>query len=341
MKIHELEAGGCRSYLVACDESCGAILIDPELSLLERYRSLASKDGLRVRYLLDTHTHADHFSAARELAPLLGATVAMHKNAAAPFVDLRLEDGDALVVGDLRPQVLHTPGHTDDSMCIVVGDAVFTGDTLLRGGCGRTDLPSGDPAALYDSLFNHLLKLDGSLGVYPGHNYKSVPLSTLADEIATNPRLQKREQGAFVEQMRALDIDMPTHLTEALRTNRTGGKTARQLIAEAAERVAFMPIAVLAEHVSGATALKVLDVRERDAYQRSHIPGAIHIARGQLEILIDDILPDPTVRLCVYCQYGKISTLAAATLRSMGFTRALALDGGFESWTSEGRPVES
>jgi glyoxylase-like metal-dependent hydrolase (beta-lactamase superfamily II)/rhodanese-related sulfurtransferase len=326
---------------VACEESCGAILIDGELSLVDRYRSLISKDGFRIRYVVDTHTHADHFSAAREIAALVGAPTVMHRDAAAPFVDLRLEDGDALVVGNLRARVLHTPGHTDDSMCLVIGDAVFTGDTLLRGACGRTDLPTGDPAALYDSLFWHLLKLDGSLGVYPGHNYKNAPRSTLAEEIAKNPRLQKRDAHAFVEQMRTLVIDMPEHLTEALRTNRTGGKTVRQLIGEAAEKVAFMPIDVLAEHIGRSKDFTLLDVRECDAYDRAHIPGAIHVPRGQLELLIDKVLPDPTVRVVVYCEYGKISTLAAATLRAMGFTRALALDGGFESWSKDGRPTET
>ena len=121
---------------------------------------------MRIHYVVDTHTHADHFSAARELARQLGVPVVMHRASPAPFVDVRVDDGETLVVGKLRLQVLHTPGHTDDSMCLLLDDRVFTGDTLLIGGTGRTDLPTGDADALYDSLFG-MLRLDPALKVYP------------------------------------------------------------------------------------------------------------------------------------------------------------------------------
>ena len=118
--------------------------------------------------MIDTHTHADHFSATRQLAKQLGVPVVMHRLPPATGVDMRVDDGEMIVVGKLRLRVLHTPGHTRDSMCLVVGDRVFTGDTLLIGATGRTDLPTGDPEQLYDSLFGKLLKLDPALLVYPG-----------------------------------------------------------------------------------------------------------------------------------------------------------------------------
>ena len=143
----------------------------------------------------------------------------MHRRSAAPFVDLRVEDGDTLIVGDLRLRVRATPGHTDDSVSLVLPDRVLTGDTLLIGGTGRTDLPTGDPEALHDSLFNGLLQLPDELLVFPAHDYKGRSHSTLGAEKADNPRLQQRERRAFVELMRGLDLAMPQHLTEALRTN--------------------------------------------------------------------------------------------------------------------------
>src|SRR6185437_1525815 len=172
MKFEMVATGGCRSYLVGCEQTCAAALIDPELSQLDRYVTLAARDGLRIRYLIDTHTHADHFSGTRELARQLDIPVVMHRASPAPFVNLRLQGGELLVVGRLRLQALHPPGHTQDSMCLCVEDRIFTGATLLLGATGRTDLPSGNAAALYESLFNGVLKLDPSLKVFPAHEYK-------------------------------------------------------------------------------------------------------------------------------------------------------------------------
>jgi len=334
-------SGGCVSYVVGCPETCCAVLIDPELSQADRYLALAAKDGLRFHYIVDTHTHADHFSAARELSRRLDVPTVMHRASQAPYIDVRVDDGETIIAGQLRLRVVHTPGHTDDSVCLVLPDRVFTGDTLLRGATGRTDLPTGDAEALHESLFGKLLGLGDALAVYPAHNYKRTPVSTLGQEKAENPRLQRRERADFVAQMRALNLEMPQHLTEALRTNRTGGKTVKQLIAEAAREVPFMGMEeVRARIESGERDLVLLDVRERDAFQASHLPTARHIPRGQLELRIDQELPDPTLRVLVYCQFGKISTLAAATLRTMGYVRAVALDGGMDAWVQAGYPLE-
>ena len=341
MIFEEIRSGGCCSYLVACGETCCGVLVDPELSQIDRMIALVAKVGIRLHYLIDTHTHADHFSASRELGRRLDVPVVMHRASAAPYVDLRVDDGETLIAGRLRVRIVHTPGHTDDSISLVFPDRVITGDTLLRLATGRTDLPTGDPDALYDSLFGKLLRLDDALTVYPGHNYKDTPPTTIGREKAENPRLQKRDRAAFVEQMRALSLGMPDHLTEALRTNRTGGKTVAQLLDEAASRIAFMSMDEVRERCGGAGRdLVILDIRERDAYDAGHIPGARHVARGQLELRADQVLPDPTTVVLTCCEFGKISTLAAATLRTMGFTRAVALDGGMKAWREAGYPLE-
>jgi glyoxylase-like metal-dependent hydrolase (beta-lactamase superfamily II) len=341
MIFEQIATGGCQSYLVGCPETCAAVLIDPEIRQLDRYHGSVARGGLRVRYVIDTHTHADHFSASHEIGKKLGVPVVMHRESPAPFADLRLQDGDMLVIGNIRMQALHTPGHTRDSMCLVTGDRVFTGDTLLIGATGRTDLPTGDPEALYDSLFNGILKLDPALKVFPAHDYKQKGSSTIEAELATNPRLQKRERSEFVAMMRELNLTAPTHLTEALRTNMTGGKTVAQLLAEAAAKTPFVSLAELNARISrGGGDFVVLDVRERDAYAAGHVPGARHLPRGQLELRVNDELPDPTARIVTVCEFGKISTLAAATLRDLGFLRATALDGGMKAWREGGLPVE-
>jgi glyoxylase-like metal-dependent hydrolase (beta-lactamase superfamily II)/rhodanese-related sulfurtransferase len=342
MIFEQVSTGGCQSYLVGCSDTCSAALIDPEVRQIDRYHALAARDGLRVKFVIDTHTHADHFSATRQIGEALGVPVVMNRYSAAPFADMRLDDGDMLAVGNLRLRALHTPGHTRDSMCLVMEDRVFTGDTLLIGGTGRTDLPTGDPEMLYDSLFNRLLKLDPKTLVYPAHDYKGRTNSTIGDEIANNPRLQQRERAAFVDMMQHLNLSAPTHLTEALRTNMSGGKTVVQLLSEASSVVPFVSLAELqSRQAARANDFVILDVREKDAFVAGHGPGAKHLPRGQLELRVNDELPDPTMRIVVYCEFGKISTLAAATLRQLGFMRAAALDGGMKAWREGGFPVEA
>jgi glyoxylase-like metal-dependent hydrolase (beta-lactamase superfamily II)/rhodanese-related sulfurtransferase len=342
MIFEQIATGGCQSYIVGCAATCAAVLIDPELTQIDHYRGLLSQHGLTVKYVVDSHTHADHFSASRELGRALGAPVVMHRLAPAPYADFRLDDGEMLIVGNLRLKAIHTPGHTRDSMSLVMDDRVFTGDALLIGGTGRTDLPSGDPHQLFESLFDKLLKLPPETLVYPAHDYKGRGHSTIGAEIAGNPRLQKSERTAFVEMMQHLDLAAPTHLTEALRTNMSGGKTVAQLLSEAAHKVPFISLAELNQRLGGNSRdLVILDIREKEAFEAGHVPGAIHLPRGQLELRVDSELPDPTVRILAYCEFGKISTLAAATLRELGYGRAAALDGGMKAWREAGYPLES
>ena len=342
MIFEQVATGGCQSYLVGCGETlCGA-LIDPEISQIDRYKALATREGLNIRYVIDTHTHADHFSATKQLAEMLKAPAVMHHSSPTPHAGLRLDDDDMLLVGNLRIRALHTPGHTGDSMCLVVEDRVFTGDTLLIGGTGRTDLPTGDPDQLYDSLFGKLVNLDPSLLVFPAHDYKGRSHSTIGAEITDNPRLQKRERADFTKMMRELNLAAPTHLTEALRTNMTGGKTVSQILAEASARVPFIALAELDRRLAARpNDLMVLDVREEGAVRTGHIPGAHHLPRGQRELRVNDEIPDPTMRIVTCCEFGKISTLAAATLRDLGFMRASALDGGMKAWREGRYPVET
>ena len=342
MIFEQIATGGCQSYLVGCQETRAAVLIDPEASQVDRYLGFLAREGLRLHYVIDSHTHADHFSGAKAIAAACGAPVAAHRVSPAPYVSMRLEDGDTLLVGGLKFKAMHTPGHTRDSLCLLMEDRVFTGDTLLIEGTGRTDLPTGDPEALFDSLFNGLLRLDPATAVFPAHDYKGWSSSTIGHELTANPRLQSRDRAAFVEMMTYLNLSAPTHLTEALRTNMSGGKTVNQMLAESAAATPFIAVEELAARVaSGDLGLILLDVREKDAFLAGHIPGARHLPRGQLELRVDQELPDPTARILTCCEFGRISTLAAYTLRTLGFQRAAALDGGMTSWRAINGPLET
>jgi rhodanese-related sulfurtransferase len=160
--------------------------------------------------------------------------------------------------------------------------------------------------------------------------------------LAENPRLQKSDRSAFIEMMQNLNLTMPTHVTEALRTNMTGGKTVAQMLSEAASIVPFMSLQELNSYLElRRNDLILLDVRERDAFEEGHVPGARLLPRGQLELRVNQELTDPTKRILVYCEFGRISTLATATLRQMGFRGAVALDGGMKAWREAGYPLTS
>ena len=210
--------GACRSYLVADAESGEALLVDPLREQVDVYLDLLKARGLRLRYTLETHTHADHLSGSVRLKELTGARMLMHAASAAPCVDGRLEDGDRVELGKLRLEVMATPGHTQDALCLVLPGRVLTGDTLLIGACGRTDLQSGSALKLYESL-QRLLALPESTVVLPAHDYQGQRASTIGREKRNNPRLQVPDAQAFAEMMAARKLPLPQKLVEALDAN--------------------------------------------------------------------------------------------------------------------------
>ena len=332
MLFEEVRSGGCCSYLVACDETCGAVLVDPEISQQDRLLALIAKTGVRPHYVIDTHTHADHFSATRELARTLGVPAVMHRSSVAPYIDLRVDDGETLI------------GRFQSACCTRQAISRTRCRSYLRSRSQATRAAADRPHRSADWRRGAAREPQAAAARrrprHPGRTTGHPP-TTIGQEKAENPRLQKRDRAAFVEQMHALNLGMPDHLTEALRTNRTGGKTVAQLLDEAARCIAFMSMEEVRDRIGGhERGLVILDIRERDAYDAGHIPGARHVARGQMELLIDKLLPDPTTPVLTCCEFGKISTLAAATLRTMGFTRAVALDGGLKAWREAGYPLE-
>jgi hydroxyacylglutathione hydrolase len=187
------------TYIVA-DEGCGkGVVIDPTGDLSRILGSIEG-EGLSIEYVLNTHGHPDHTSGNKKIAVETGAKIAAHRLASIRK-DVALEDGSVLVVGALQIRVLHTPGHSRDSVCFLIDGRIFTGDTLFVGECGRTDMPGGDAGALYDSLFNKLLKLSDSIEVYPGHDYGARPTSTIGHERKTNYVLEPRTKEEFIEFM--------------------------------------------------------------------------------------------------------------------------------------------
>jgi len=189
------------SYLIADSETLEAVVVDSSYNANE-ITQIIKAQTLKLKYIISTHGHSDHTAGNSQLKRTFGdAKTVAHKLAASS--DVQVDDGDKLLVGKITIDVIHTPGHTSDGICLLVdGQKLLTGDTLFVGECGRTDLAGGDPAKLYHSLFEVILKLDDSIEIYPGHNYGSIPSSTVGYERKTNYVLKHRTLSEFIDFMR-------------------------------------------------------------------------------------------------------------------------------------------
>ncbi|MES9822946.1 MAG: MBL fold metallo-hydrolase [Candidatus Thiodiazotropha endolucinida] len=211
------------TYLLAERMGGEALLIDPVKSKVDQYIQLVNELDLQLVMAVDTHIHADHITGLGALRQSTGCTSAMGEMTKADCVELHFKEGEKLRVDNLHLDILYTPGHTDDSYSFVLPDRVFTGDTLLIRGTGRTDFQNGDPAAQYDSLFNKLLKLPEQTLVYPAHDYHGMTVSTLWEEKHYNPRLKVSDKQAYVELMNSLKLDNPRMMDIAVPANRKCG----------------------------------------------------------------------------------------------------------------------
>lgn len=214
------------TYLLADRPGGEALLIDPVLDQAESYDRLLAELGVKLVVALDTHTHADHVTATGRLADTSGARIVTGERGRAECVTERLRDGEVLRVGRLALEAVYTPGHTDDSYSYRIRDRIFTGDTLLIRGTGRTDFQNGDSFAAYDSLFNKLLKLPEATLVYPAHDYKGWTVSTIGEERAHNPRLQVASAEEYAELMGNLNLPHPRMIDQAVPANLRCGRDA-------------------------------------------------------------------------------------------------------------------
>lgn len=212
------------TYLLGCEESGQAILIDPVISAMDRDLAELHKLGLKLAYTVDTHVHADHITAALELKKKTGSKIAAPIAEQVACADLNLEEGRPLRVGSLAIDPLHTPGHTAGHFAYLLNDRVFTGDALLIEGCGRTDFQQGDADALYDSVRNKLFSLPDDTIVYPAHDYQDRHISTIAQEKKRNPRLGKdKSREEFRRIMANLNLPYPKFIDYAVPGNKQCG----------------------------------------------------------------------------------------------------------------------
>jgi sulfur dioxygenase len=344
MLFHELNRGKCKTYLLACENTHKATLIDPTKEKVERYLAILAYYGCKLDAIIDTHTHADHRTASWELHDLTGAPVIMHRRAPAPHVDIHVEDGQSIPIGEIKLRVFYTPGHTPDGISLYTNDRVFTGDTLLIHGTGRCDFAGGDAGEQYDAITQKLFALPDETLVFPAHDYRGHTHSTIGGEKRTNPRVVGRTRQQYIELMNNLGLSLPDKIQEVLQPNQSAIED---------ESLHFPPLAelnrvrqLIAQEVrlqlGNPTPPLLLDVRELEEFtgELGHIPGSKLIPLKELPARVGEIEAYKDKDVIVICRAGVRSTTAAAILTGLGFEHVSNLKGGMLDWDDQRLPVE-
>jgi sulfur dioxygenase len=340
----ELNRGKCKTYLVACERTRKALIIDPVREHLSRYLAFLAYRGLTLDAIVDTHTHADHPTASFQLRDLTQARLIMHRRAPAPAVDEHVEQGDTITVGDAKIGVLYTPGHTPDSVSLLAGDRVFTGDVLLIGGTGRADFAGGDAGTQYDSITQRLFTLPDATLVYPAHDYRGNTHSTIGQEKASNPRIAGRTRDEYVALMASLNFPMPDKIQEVLQPNQSAIDDDKTKFPDLAElnRVRQLTADEVMRMLASAAPPLVLDVREPNEYSGplGHIAGSVLIPLRELAARAGELEPHRGRPIVAVCRSGVRSTTAAAMLYGLGYERVYNLKDGMVDWNDRRLPVE-
>jgi glyoxylase-like metal-dependent hydrolase (beta-lactamase superfamily II)/rhodanese-related sulfurtransferase len=348
--LKQFRQEGCLSYILFDRASREAAVIDPNMDLMEDYRSYIAEHGLKLRYALDTHIHADHYSATHLFQSEYRAQIGMSHRTQSERPAIRLKNHDKLKLNNLEIEVLETPGHTPDSLCFVAGGAVFTGDTLLIGATGRTDFPGSDPAMQWDSLHQILAKLDDKTVVFPGHDYNNLIFSQIGVEKRTNPHFKIEDRAAYIAMKKDECISHVSDEVQArVRFNQavspapvtTGGAGAGTACGSAnleQARVATINVEKYSHKLGEKPEGNLfVDVREEEEFTDGHMPGARNIPLSELGFHLNELLG--ASRVYFSCLSGRRSEMATKTLNHIGHTDAVNVAGGIKAWKNAGLPV--
>lgn len=323
--IKQFIAGSCYSYILSSENE--ALIIDPHISLPDEYRKYLTKNKLTLKFIVDTHTHADHFSSAAVLKKQFNAQVLMHEKAISTVADKRLKDNDRINIGTADIKVIYTPGHTDDAISLYGHGRLFSGDVLLIGSIGRTDFQNGSPEAMFDTL-QKLKTLPDDTILCPSHDYHEQRLSTIAKEKQSNPFLKETNKKTFVSNMRAKIIPKPFNIDNIIRVNQKGQATSLEMISphDAASLLKQDP------------QTKILDVRSPLEFSQVHIEPSLNIPIDMISAKINE-LSQSGQNYLVLCHTGNRAAMAADMLMQSGIHTAKVMEGGIVRWQKEKLPV--
>jgi glyoxylase-like metal-dependent hydrolase (beta-lactamase superfamily II)/rhodanese-related sulfurtransferase len=341
------QASSTYTYLLASRPGGEALIIDPVLEKVGHYLELVRRLDLRLVKAADTHLHADHVTGLGALRDRTRCVTVMGEQTRADVVSMRLADGDRLSIEGLTLDAVYTPGHTDDSFSFVMADRVFTGDTLLIGGTGRTDFQNGDPRAEYESLFGRLLKLPDATLVYPAHDYKGDTVSTIGEERAFNPRLQVRSVDEYADLMNSLKLPDPKMMDVAVPANMKIG-----LSQDEVARRGWAVTARDAVRMAGGLDVVFVDLREPGERERhGEIPGSMRVPYPSLREAIrcggvlHELARSTGKLLLFYCAYGERSAMAVEAIQDAGqddpgLAGSRHIEGGLEAWKEAGGKIQ-
>jgi glyoxylase-like metal-dependent hydrolase (beta-lactamase superfamily II)/rhodanese-related sulfurtransferase len=341
------------TYLLADADTKEALLIDPVREQVDRDITLLEELGLTLRYTLETHIHADHVTSSAVLRQRLGSRSVVSSAGGANCADVQADHGETIKVGHIELEVRHTPGHTDGCVSYVLSDRsmVFTGDTLLIRGCGRTDFQQGDASRLYNSVHDQIFSLPDACAVYPGHDYKGRTRSSVAEEKAFNARLGGgKTEAEFVEIMDQLKLADPAKIDVAVPANLKCGWLPEdgEVPAAAPAAAPWAPIVRSGTGVPEVTAqwthehmgaFRAVDVRRPDEWV-----GELGHAEGAELVTLDHLAEaaagwDRDAHYVVICRSGGRSGRGALAMESMGFHNVASMAGGMLDWNAKGLPV--
>ena len=332
---------GTYTYLLASRRGGEALIIDPVLERVERYLQLVRELDLRLVKAVDTHLHADHVTGLGALRDRTHCITVMGEHTQADVVSMRVAEGDYVGIEGVRLDVLYTPGHTDDSYSFLLADRVFTGDTLLIRGTGRTDFQNGDPRAQYDSIFNKLMKLPDETLVYPAHDYKGESVSTIGEEKNFNPRLRVKSIDEYVDLMNNLKLPNPKMMDVAVPANMHVG-----LRQEEIARQGWALSAAEAMAMRGRNDVALIDLREKNEREKHGvIPGSLHAPYPDLQEnisvggMLHELAEATGKRIVFYCAYGERSAMAVQAAQDAGLKTACHIEGGVNAWKKANGPL--
>ena len=325
------------TYLIADPNTREGAIIDPVKEKFDRDMQIIEELGIELLYSIETHAHADHITSAGRIRQNTGAKIVFSTNANIQSIDIALDDSDELALGYYKIRGLATPGHTSGCMCYYIDGIVFTGDTLLIRGCGRTDFQAGHAGLLYDNIQKKIFTLPDSTRISPGHDYNGRTSSTVAEEKRWNPRVgQGRTRAEFTDIMNNLNLDLPKKMNEAVPANVNVG-------------VNFHPRRYVHEEFNmddlygiwqaGDPKILIVDNRSPSEYEQGHVPGSKNIPLGDEESAIEEL--NDYDQVYIYCRSGRRAQTAYTNLGILGLDHLTCIShSGMPEWQKNDYPVE-